>query len=338
MTERQMWRRGFTLIELLVVIAIIALLVSILMPSLSRAKDHAKAVKCAASMHAVGVQLAVYTSECGKYPASYVYADGNGRWDPLNQNANHPDGYLHWSYMLLGGLDSRVADAMFSCPSMTNGGAPRTNPGKESNAWESGQVNQNGSSGGGLADYQAERMSFTANAALMPRNKFTTALSGGQRVNRLVMAEEVDNPASTVAVTEFQNDWKTVSVSDGSGLLSKSHRPICAFWSVGSGANEYKMPLQTPGLIYGTPSDRKTFGIKPYKQVKGTVGLLEGAAGPETNAVGRHHPGGDAEYGGTANFLYADGHVSQKNVMETMEKREWGSRYYSLTGENTILP
>lgn len=55
--------RGFTLIELLVVVAIIALLVSILLPSLNRARQRAKDLVCRTQLRNLGVALTSYNNE-----------------------------------------------------------------------------------------------------------------------------------------------------------------------------------------------------------------------------------------------------------------------------------
>jgi len=56
-------RRGFTLIELLVVIAIIALLVSILMPTLGRAKEQARIAVCASNLRTLTYAWRLYAEE-----------------------------------------------------------------------------------------------------------------------------------------------------------------------------------------------------------------------------------------------------------------------------------
>ncbi len=71
MTRQKVWwtlrTGGFTLTELLIVLAVITVLIALLMPVLSRAREHARAVACQSNLRQIGLAVILYAGENGGY-------------------------------------------------------------------------------------------------------------------------------------------------------------------------------------------------------------------------------------------------------------------------------
>jgi prepilin-type processing-associated H-X9-DG protein len=177
----------------------------------------------------------------------------------------------------------------------------------------------------------AKRMAYTGNAAIFPRNKFTA--SDGGRLNRLVDPSGVDGSArggaGTILTTEFLYlpNWQSLAVEEGK---IKSHRPITPFVGGSAGSDVYNEPD-----IGGAPRFFYPPLTSIYKLDQLGAGMIEDG-NSILNAVGRTHPGGDKGYGGTANFSFVDGHVARMTVIDSVNKRLWGERFFSLTGGNAV--
>src|SRR5262245_22764792 len=112
--------RGFTLIELLIVVAIIAILISMLLPSLAAAKVQARQTVCASRLAQLGRGFHMYAGEYRGRAMPLAYSDyfvvGTSApifwWGTNDENGvDHTRGFV-WPYL---GSELRP-DSVFECP------------------------------------------------------------------------------------------------------------------------------------------------------------------------------------------------------------------------------
>ena len=296
-------RSAFTLIELLVVVAIIGLLVSILLPSLSRARETAKSAACASYLRTFGTAFEIYASSNNGARSSSAFdyfRDGDVR-------------KLGW-----------VADVI-----NLRVGAP----GKMLCPTNRFQINEK------VADYAGAAATGSVNPLRYPNGCAVPIVPIGNQSAEMWSKGYNTNYATTwhfsrgdpTAADGYGSNGSAADPSkcplDGDGPLSEKHLGgglatpdrIAVMGDSRAGDSSDSLVTQAYADAINAFADEHVIDVGEYTVESFTDGMsvdysaltgVAGQMGHEFNDIVPLHNAGKSETGGFANVLFADGHVA----------------------------
>ncbi|MGV3617466.1 MAG: prepilin-type N-terminal cleavage/methylation domain-containing protein [Fimbriimonas sp.] len=311
-------RKAFTLIELLVVIAIIAILAAILFPVFAQAKLAAKKSADLSNTKQQGTAMQIYLADNDDVlPSAYYYPN----------DTSSAGGYVHWSGVLMPyikNLDIFVSPGdQLGGMAPTNFSTATNNRGKGVPAGQTPQTN-------GDIDNQAPRLSYVANAALIPRKRRTSDPAN------VVSATAVENVSSTILIGALTSIPTCINdTSTASGVAFKSHRPTNgvtrsggAPW-VGEDISDYQNDI---------------FAVTVAKAAQSLAACkASSAAGLPHIVYGSPYRFGGSDQkplDGGANYVFADTSAKYMALTRTLNPTNflWGKAMYSAGGKPVLDP
>jgi len=281
--KRQNRKTGFTLVELLVVIGIIALLISILLPSLNRARETANRVKCASNLRQIGQAILLYANENkGAYPRTFTSiaatvtptwgtGAGSDPFAPTGISANDVTGAL---YLLLRTQD--ITAEVFTCPSSNaekwdfGGGANTALNWVNWNSTQGVLKNLSYSYQNPYPDQNAVSSGFKLNTSVSAEFAVACDINPGTvGTNDNVIAVTTTSSARDMKQGNSNNhDEDGQNVLYGDGHAEFQQNPFCGtqrdmiFWRRANGANPFAS--DTGATNGGAPYDANDSVLLPY--------------------------------------------------------------------------